>query len=510
MSMDDSENRPPVPPRLIPPAPPPPELLRPNVPHVPLTPVMDFLQRRLETLEKELSVERERAIAAQGLLQQQDALRAQVEQQLKAMSDSMRREKAERDSEETKQHARGRIDVLEKRLDDMHQSWVTLLKEAVSQRESSHSAVTATQDGIAREQAGLKQEITALLGAIEAMGRQMAEWRVETKPVADAAPSLRNFEAQVAQRLDHFAAELRDRVAAMERRQTLELEKQEERFHAVVREKASLQRELEERDHLIRQESIKEKLHREQQIGEQFAELSRRLDDMRREAEQGRAALGKILERVTATPEARDKVIESLESEKAELVKALKDRQASLDAHLQQRREVEHTLGESLLQANKEIDHLQAEAQRFHRTVSDLELGRERLADELKSARALAEQREERRRALEDERDAIAKTLMSESAKARDSHEAWAARVSELQSQLAAELEAKSREQTSNAELRAQLATLTEHLARAIQERDAAKGTGGWEKEKADLLRRLDEKEQMITMLNATFRKFLK
>ena len=71
---------PPEPPS-IPPAPPPAALLKPTVPVVPLTPMMDFLSRRLEALEKDLAVERERANAAASLLQQQEALRSQVEDQ---------------------------------------------------------------------------------------------------------------------------------------------------------------------------------------------------------------------------------------------------------------------------------------------------------------------------------------------------------------------------------------------------------------------------------------------
>src|SRR5436190_3339650 len=96
---------PPEPPS-IPPAPPPLAMTKPagaGVPHVPLTPMMDFMARRLESLEKDLAVERERASAAAGLLQQQEALRSQVEDQLKGMADGLRREKAERESEETKQ-----------------------------------------------------------------------------------------------------------------------------------------------------------------------------------------------------------------------------------------------------------------------------------------------------------------------------------------------------------------------------------------------------------------------
>jgi hypothetical protein len=500
---------PPEPPRSLPPAPPPASLLRKDVPHVPLTPVMDFLSRRMEQLEKDLELERQRAGAAQSLLAQQEALRTQVEQQLKGMSESLRREKAEKENEETKQHARGRIDALEARLGEMHQSWVTLLKDAMTQRESSSANLAVTQDVLAKEQAGLKQELLALHGAIDAMSQQMSQWRADTKPLADAAPAMRAFEGQVSQMLAHFAAELRDRVSAWERRQSLELEKQEERLQGFAREKAGLMRELEERDHQIRQESLKEKLHRESQLGEQFNGLARLLDDLKAQAAKNHESLEHLTSRVMATPQAKDRVIEALEGEKDQLARALKERAEALKAQLEQRREVERTLGESLLQAQKEVEQLRGELQQSAVRFQERDFEKARLADELASALRVAQEREERRKALEAERDEISKILLLEADRSREVQETWSVRVAELQQQLAAAHNAKSREETALSELRAQMATLSDHLARALQERDAAKSQDGG-KERADLLRRLEEKEQMIAMLNATFRKFLK
>ena len=78
----------PIPPRPQPPLPPSPELIKPGPGRLGpgLTPMMDFFQRRLESLEKELSLERERAANAQALLQQQDSLRSEVDSQLKDFS----------------------------------------------------------------------------------------------------------------------------------------------------------------------------------------------------------------------------------------------------------------------------------------------------------------------------------------------------------------------------------------------------------------------------------------
>lgn len=514
----DPENQPPLPPRNIPPAPPPQALLKPTIPHVPLTPMMDFLQRRLEALEKELDVERERARAAQALMQQQESLRVQVEDHLKSMADNLRREKAEKEKDETNQHARGRIDALEKRLDEMHQSWVTLLRDAMSQRESTHREVTGSQDTIAREQAAMRQEMTALQGSIDSVLKAMSQWRAETRPIADAAPALKAFEGQISQRLDHMTAEFRDRVNQWERKQQLEQERHEERVQAFMRERAALMREMEERDHAIRHETLKEKLHREQMLGEQIGELTKQLEALRASEAASRAELTKVFQHVTKEPAARDKIIESLELEKKELMNALKDRSETLAAHIQQRRDIERSMGESLMAANKELDELKGRIQLLSARMGELELDKARLADELAGERRLNAEKDERRAVLERERDALAKAMLAEAEKARAlidergrSDEGWSTRLQELQAKLAAEIEARTREGNAVAELRGQIATLSEHLARALQERDLASSRhGGWESEKAELQKRLKEKEEMISMLNSTFQKFLK
>jgi hypothetical protein len=508
---------PPEPPS-IPPAPPPAALLKPSVPSVPLTPMMDFMSRRLEALEKDLAVERERANAAASLLQQQEALRAQVEDQLKGLADNMRRERAERDGEETKQHARGRIDALEKRLDEMHQSWVTLLRDAMSQRESTHIQVTGSQEVIAKEQAALKQELTAVLGAISHLSEQMGQWRQETRPLADAAPALRAFEGQVSQMLSHFATELRERVAAWERRQSAEMERHEERLRDFAREKAALQREMEQRDHLLRQETNQERLHREKQVSAELQRLTAAFEAMKEDARQSRDAVRLLYEKSMQTPPAKDAVIQGLEAEKAELTRALRERGESLQAHVRERREVERTMGESILALNKEVDEAKARAQALTGQLSAGELERARLADEVASARRLALEADNRRAALEAERDAIAKAFAAESDRAAARAEetgaaerAWAQRVEELNARLAAEIQARSREAASVADLRGQLATLSEQLARALQERDAVAGrSGGWERERGELIKRLQDKDATIASLSATFQRLSK
>ena len=90
--------------------------------------MMDFFQRRVESLESDLAAERERASAARGLLAQQEALKSEVETHLKSLTDQLRREKIEREGAEAGMHARGRIEQLDKRLDVMNATFAQLLK----------------------------------------------------------------------------------------------------------------------------------------------------------------------------------------------------------------------------------------------------------------------------------------------------------------------------------------------------------------------------------------------
>ena len=204
----------PQPPRPVPPAPPRPEWLKPatGVPATSgMTPMMDFFQRRVESLERELTVERERAASAQSLLAQQEALRTEVDAQLKTLSDQIRREKGEREGEEARSHSRGRIETLEKRLDEMNTTFAQLLKEAVTRRDDASAASPSA--------AALAAELSAFRGALKDGMDGVARLRGELHELAQLVPQVqnlsqrlpeneRNFEASVGSRLDDFTARM--------------------------------------------------------------------------------------------------------------------------------------------------------------------------------------------------------------------------------------------------------------------------------------------------------------
>jgi hypothetical protein len=81
--------------------------------------------------------------------------------------------------------------------------------------------------------------------------------------------------------------------------------------------------------------------------------------------------------------------------------------------------------------------------------------------------------------------------------------------VAELQQRLAAEIEARTRDAAAAAELRGQLGALSQQLARSIQERDAAVGAG-WEQERAELVKRLQDKDATLSSLTSAFQRMVK
>lgn len=82
----------------------------------------EYLMKRLEAVEADLAREREKSAEARARLEAKDANRGEVEEQIKTISEALKRE---RDSS----HARGRIEALEDRLDRMHASWSEALDD---------------------------------------------------------------------------------------------------------------------------------------------------------------------------------------------------------------------------------------------------------------------------------------------------------------------------------------------------------------------------------------------
>ena len=395
----------------------------------------DFFQRRLESLERELAVERERAVTAQNAIQYQEKLRSEVEAHLKSLTEQLRREKAERDNEETKSHARGRIDALEKRLDEMHQSMMSLLKDAIAKKDL----------------AGEKME-----------GR------------------LQNFS----------------------------------------REKAALLEAMEEQNHSIRQEYLKEKISRDSELAQRFAQLNASLERLSAQQEKRsgelsalKAQLEKTLDFIQMTPKAKDDLVAALELEKLELRQALDERNEDVRKYIAEHKETERVMGETLTVLHREIDEERRKHHALAGRIADLEVenaGLKNLKLRYESAQKITD---EERAALIAQRDQLIRALAAEDEKLRSSIEErmqagkdWEKRFNELQKKIDLEIELRAKENAVVSELRAQLATLTEHMAKALQEKEAVVNRfANWDQERQKLIKIIKEKDEMISMLNSSF-----
>lgn len=518
----------PKPPRPVPPAPPRPEWLKPApaAPSSPgLSPMMDFFQRRVEALERELSLERERASAAQSLLGQQEALRAEVDSHLKALTDQIRREKAERDGDETRSHARGRIEALEKRLDEMNATFSQILKEAVAGRADSGPSSGA-----------LAAELSAFRAALKDSMDGVARWRGELRELSSLIPRVESlserlpanekaFEESVGRRLDEFAARMARAFEDFKRSQELARAGLDERAEAAARERAELARAWETQARTLREEQFKDRAAREAELSRQVADLSARLAELaaaQQGAERGQSSVREAVDRViailTATPKAKDAVILELETEKAELMKALRDRQDALRRFADERRGVEKSMGDALVKLTGELEDARAAARaaeaRIGERAGEAEAFKARLSD---LERAVAD-RDERLRLLAAERDELVRSLVAESDKVRravqerrGSDEAAETALLELRRRLDEEAARRSAAEGAAVDSRQQMSALAEQVARALQERDATLARfSDWEKERQRLSEALRKKDEMIALLSSTFQGALK
>jgi DNA repair exonuclease SbcCD ATPase subunit len=489
--------------------------------------MMDFFQKRIEMLEKELSAERERASAASNLLSQQEALKNEVEGHLKGLTDQLRREKAERDGDEAKSHARGRVEALERRLDEMNATFAQLLKEAVS-RQSPAAAIVPVE--------ALGAELTVFRRTIKDVADQVTRWRDEMKELPALLPEVRSiasripederrFEDQISRRLEEFAIKLQGTLSDWERHHDLELRKQDDRLQSLVDERAALSTMWQEQGHSIRQEHLKERIARETAMSDQIAELAKRLDAVnlsQREAGAGSAVVREGLDQVvrilTATPKAKDEVIVELEAEKVELVKAMRERHVQLRAVLDERREIEKTMGDSLVSLSGELERERACTRAADARTENVKGEVEALNIRIADLERTVSERDSRALSIAAERDELTRALVGEAEKVRLSivertaaDERWHQRVLEVQLKVEEEAARAAQEAATTSDLRAKVATLSEHMTRALQERDSVVARfADWERERQRLHEALKQKDGMVAMLSSAFQGSLK
>ena len=521
-SFDPPPPPPPPPQRPIPPAPPRPELIAP-APRLPqTTPMMDFFQKRLEALERDLAVERERAASAQALLHQQEALKAEVDSHLKSLTDQLRREKSEKEGDEARSRAHGRVEALEKRLDEMNQTFAALLKDAVS-RQSPAAAIVPVE--------ALGAELTVFRRTIKDVMDQVQRWREEMRSLPDIVPEIRavaaripederRFEELIDRRLAELANKLSGTLSDWERRHDLELRRQDERLQTLVSERAEMARTWEEQGRLLREEFLKERIARETSVSEQIAELAKKLDGAGRAQMQNaassvemRESLDQVLRVLLQTPKAKDEIIAELEAEKAELVAQARSRRDDLQRVLLEKRDIEKSMGDGLMNLTTELERERARTRAAEADSIRAQDGLKSLQDRVADLERSLSERDARMLSLGAERDELTRALVIEADKTRAAiaertaaDERWHARSLELQRRVEDETARASQEAAATGDLRAKIATMSEHMARALQERDAVVARfADWERERQRLLDALKQKDGMITMLSSAF-----
>lgn len=170
-------------------------------------------------------------------------------------------------------------------------------------------------------------------------------------------------------------------------------------------------------------------------------------------------------------------------------------------------------MGEALVSLNREVEGERSRQAALQVRIGELELEAGSLKDRLELAAKGEAEREERLRAMSAERDRAVEALVHETRRSQettgalaDADSQWDRRLKDLEKRLGEERDARLDAARQACDLRAQAATLTDHIARLAREKEAVEGrSSGWKEERESLLAALRKKDEMISMLSATF-----
>lgn len=490
----------------------------------------------MEVIERELIKERERAMASESVMKQQEALRTEVEEHLKKIGEQLRAEKAARDLSEENSAHKGRVEALEKRLDDMHKTWADLLKDAFQRQEDSRAQLAPEVRAFTDAMGALREDVRTLGAAFHRLEEEAASQRAlsrEVQALRDDLPlSTKRREDEERTLRDELRAHARtlgdaliERLGALDRRLAEELRAQEHRLETMARERAALEDALEEERSRARAELGKERAALQALFNEQVSGLERAMASLA--DRQGAASdslellhgLSEKVHAILAQPQkAKDQMLQELESEKRDLMAALKARTEQLRSYSLERREVERSLGEGLMDAHRQVEAERAKAEAERQRAAALEQGLRALEAQLTLSQADVKERDARFGQLAAERDGLLAALAEEAAKVRrqidervEGDRAWEARVLELQRRVNEERGGRLSAEERAAELEDRMKTLSEHVARALKERELVERRhADWDKDRQALEAQLRKKDEMVTMLSSTFQNLLK
>src|SRR6185312_10849654 len=207
-----------------------------------------------------------------------------------------------------------------------------------------------------------------------------------------------------------------------------------------------------------------------------------------------------------------------LEDEKNQLAALARERSETLRRFAAERREVEKSMGEGLLKLTGQLEDERAKTRAAEAgaaaRLGDIETLKARVAD---LVRACAD-RDARIVQLSGERDELTRALLAEADKVRrgleerrDADAAADARLNELRQKLGEEASRRASAEGAAFDARSQMGALAEQTARSLQERDGTLAKfSDWEKERQRLLDVIRKKDEMISLLSATFQGALK
>ncbi|MDE2314498.1 MAG: hypothetical protein KGL04_10055 [Elusimicrobia bacterium] len=520
----DSKPVPPKPPKSLPPMPPAQDEDSASPKNLPAPAAGGagdlYLRKRLQKMEKDLAAAHQKAFAAEQIFKRQQAVKTEVESYLRNVTEQLKREKAEREAQEQKSHDQGRVDALERRLDEVHQSLLSVIRESFAANASSSKGAAAPSPSPVPDEFGrmlltLSSEIDRLRNGVEA-------WRGESKKALEGIPEqMRRREEESAKELGRIAAGLNDRISAWERVAQLEMERQRERLEEFARERAALARTWEEQNHAVRQEHLEESLRRQSDIESRIAAMEQKILEAQRSnaaaLEEVRESADKISKAMAASPAGRDEIIAGLETEKLKLLDALKEKSQTLSRISQDRRASEEDLAGKIMILHQKLDEERRAQDSLRTRLSDLESENDRLAIRLEAAEKSVKDKEGLYAALAAQKDEISKTLLSELAKGREQaaksrqiQQDAERRVEDVEKRLAQAAERTLTHEMALGQLRNQIAASSEQLTRALKEKDELQTRyAAWDREKEKLMAALREKDEMLAMLNSTFRNML-
>ena len=167
---------------------------------------------KLKKLEDELGREKEKALKAEVLLKERENVRLEMENIFRNLKDQLQNDRIEKEMENERLNARARVEVLEKRLGEMNQLLLEVLKE-----QKKNPAEAFPQD-ILKDFLNRQNEALALLGRKEEEHSKLLDEFVAA--IREKDEKIKHKDAELAR----LSTELQDTVKNSERNAAIKYE----------------------------------------------------------------------------------------------------------------------------------------------------------------------------------------------------------------------------------------------------------------------------------------------